>query len=89
MIVSPSVILSGASAESKDLAITKVVSSNSVAQVCQIFEHKKAPSDEGAPRSGGGETTTPQLRCAQQPCRARAPFARFADISPADGGISP
>ena len=24
-----------------------------------------------------------------QPCRARAPFVRNADISPADGGISP
>ena len=31
----------------------------------------------------------PQLRFAQQPCRARAPFVRFADISPADGGICP
>ena len=28
-----------------------------------------------------------QLRC--QPCRARAPFVRYADISPADGGIHP
>ena len=24
-----------------------------------------------------------------QPCRARAPFVRFADISPATGGIRP
>ena len=24
-----------------------------------------------------------------QPCRARAPFVRFADISPDDGGILP
>ena len=24
-----------------------------------------------------------------QPCRARAPFVRFADISPAIGGIHP
>ena len=35
------------------------------------------------------QKTIPQLRYAQQPCRARAPFVRFADIFPATGEICP
>ena len=31
----------------------------------------------------------PKIKDFCQPCRARAPFVRYADISPADGGINP
>ena len=37
----------------------------------------------------GAETPQTEIEDFGQPCRARAPFVRFADISPADGGINP
>ena len=58
-----------------------------------VAQESKAQKDETevssffvGERCGENPSVT-ALPC--QPCRARAPFVRYADISPADGGINP